>query len=585
LYSPALASTLRWLTARWERLVEPAVSVEQPDHRRQSRLMAAFVAALALITLLVLALHVLVSRPVISGSLFVSNLVFFVCLLIPYRLARRGHYQAAAWLVIVAASILIFAAASSGEFVALNTLHSLLLVVLIASAFLPPRAMLALLTAHALGMLILAAYVAPSFASYILYSPFIIVVGGGVLIWLITHHRQTLEDDRRAQLALELAERKLAEAALRRSEERYRILSELMSDYAYVYRVEPDGSFEHEWITDEAFTRVTGYTYQEVDALPPFALFHPDEHPALPEQQERLRRGEPVSGDYRIITKGGETRWVHISRQPVWDEQEGRVVRLLCRAKDITERRLAEEQKLNLVLERERLLLVSRFVSAVSHDFRTALANIETSRYLAQRLLSTAEREKVQHRLDTIRHAVAHLTEQLGNLHTISFLGEPNPEICNLNALVESLIVGQTARAQEKNITLSFSPDQALPLVRVDKEELRRAIRHLLVNALAHTPEGGTVTVRTAHTLKEALVEVADTGAGIDGEHLAYIFDPFYRGDSARSIDSGGIGLGLSIVKMVAEAHGGSVAVKSAPGKGSVFTVALPIAPVVAERS
>jgi PAS domain S-box-containing protein len=343
--------------------------------------------------------------------------------------------------------------------------------------------------------------------------------------------------------------------------------------------------FVHEWITDEAFRRVTGYTWQELDELEPFALFHPDERAFLPQQQEMLRRGEPVNGTYRIITRSGVTRWLYISRYPVWDEQEKRVVRLLCTAKDITERKQAEEQELKLALERERLILISRFVSAVSHDFRTALANIETSRYLAERVISSAERDKVQPRLEVIRDAVSHLTEQLGNLHTISFLAEPNPETCNLNTLVESLIAEQRAAAQAKAVAVSFSPDHVLPLLRVDKEELRRALRHLLANALTHTPEGGSVAVRTFKDEGGMSVEVADSGPGIAAEHLGHVFDPFYRGDLARSIDSGGIGLGLSIVKMVAEAHGGSVVVRSDPGQGSVFTVTLPVVSAVAERS
>jgi signal transduction histidine kinase len=99
----------------------------------------------------------------------------------------------------------------------------------------------------------------------------------------------------------------------------------------------------------------------------------------------------------------------------------------------------------------------------------------------------------------------------------------------------------------------------------------------LLNNAMNHTPRGGSVRLRTYVSEGRACVEVADTGVGITPEHLPRIFDLFYRADESRSVNSGGVGLGLSIVKMVADAHGGQVTVESRPGEGSVFTLALPI--------
>ena len=85
------------------------------------------------------------------------------------------------------------------------------------------------------------------------------------------------------------------------------------------------------------------------------------------------------------------------------------------------------------------------------------------------------------------------------------------------------------------------------------------------------------MTVYTRHTLEHAIIEVQDTGSGIAPEVIERIFEPFFRGDTARTIDKGGVGLGLTIVKMIVEAHGGTVTARSLAGKGSTFVLSLPL--------
>jgi two-component system sensor kinase FixL len=143
-------------------------------------------------------------------------------------------------------------------------------------------------------------------------------------------------------IAQDITERKLAEKAVKDSEERYRIITELISDYAYAYRVEPDGAFSLEWITLEPAFRISGYDHrQEIGST--FKLYHPDDQEKAGRHVQETIEGNPTSGDYRIITKAGELRWLHIDRRPVWDSEEKRVVRFFGVAQDITERKLAEE--------------------------------------------------------------------------------------------------------------------------------------------------------------------------------------------------------------------------------------------------
>ncbi len=115
-------------------------------------------------------------------------------------------------------------------------------------------------------------------------------------------------------------------------------------------------------------------------------------------------------------------------------------------------------------------------------------------------------------------------------------------------------------------------------IVEGDPERLRQMIWNLVENAVRYTPPGGTITIALRGRGPIAEVTVADTGIGIPPEHLPHLFERFYRVDTGRSRALGGTGLGLSIVRQITEAHGGQVRVRSTPGEGSTFTVALPVA-------
>jgi signal transduction histidine kinase len=141
--------------------------------------------------------------------------------------------------------------------------------------------------------------------------------------------------------------------------------------------------------------------------------------------------------------------------------------------------------------------------------------------------------------------------------------------------MIQDMVDELTLLADDRKITLSFE-SQTVPAVLGDTQWLKLALINLLDNALHYTPSGGAVTVRLQAVGEEVVVSVEDTGHGIEPEHLPHLFERFYRTDWARAKDSGGTGLGLPIVKEIAEAHGGSISVTSQVNKGSIFTLCVP---------
>ena len=151
-----------------------------------------------------------------------------------------------------------------------------------------------------------------------------------------------------------------------------------------------------------------------------------------------------------------------------------------------------------------------------------------------------------------------------------------NLESVNLQEVAQEVQNELQILAEDKGITLRVE-SEAVPPILGDAVQIKRMVINLLDNALRHTPIGGTVRVHVAREQQEVTLSVADTGPGIAPEHLPHLFDRFYRVDTARDRQSGGTGLGLALVKEIAEAHDGQVHVESKVGKGTVFTIQFPL--------
>ncbi len=145
----------------------------------------------------------------------------------------------------------------------------------------------------------------------------------------------------------------------------------------------------------------------------------------------------------------------------------------------------------------------------------------------------------------------------------------------DLLQVVQSTVENLAPAAEAQDVALTADVSGDLPFVQADPDRVAQVLRNLLVNALRHTPSGGSVTVRASLSEGAVRVDVADTGEGIAPEHLPHVFERFWRADAAR-MRTGGTGLGLSVAQSLVEAQGGRIWAESTPGQGSTFRFTLP---------
>ena len=218
------------------------------------------------------------------------------------------------------------------------------------------------------------------------------------------------------------------------------------------------------------------------------------------------------------------------------------------------------------------------FVANISHELKTPLAAIRglVETLIDDREMDTATRERF---IEKVRDQSMRLSNIVSDLLTLSRLESGASglrfEPLDLRDAVTESYRSQVHSAETRQVSLRARVPDTPVAIDGDGEALRELVDNLVSNAIKFTPAGGKVDVRLAVEGSQVVLEVEDTGIGIPLEAQGRVFERFYRVDKARSRQMGGTGLGLSIVKHVVLAHGGSVSLRSAPGRGSTFRVQL----------
>ncbi|MCW3990543.1 MAG: PAS domain S-box protein [Candidatus Bathyarchaeota archaeon] len=496
-----------------------------------------------------------------------------------------------------------------------------------------------------------------------------------------------------------VTDRKRMEEELAEKEKRFRKVSELIPDYAYSTRVESDGSYVPDWITD-GFTRMFGFTSEEVkDSSVWSNQFYPEDVPILEERFRKLTSNKKTIDEYRLFTREGDMKWVRDYGHPEWDEDEKRVVRVYGAVQDITDRKRMEEElkqhsehleeivkektmelsvseerlrsfmasapdaftlydselncldvnqallkywpegtrkedligknildlspyiketgrydryldviktgkpfqiedppahpflgdaRLSLrafkvgeglgiittditdqkrmeeqLVEAERMSAMGRVSAMVGHDLRGPLQTIMNALYMMEKTP-----EQTGELRGKIKDSVNYATRILDDLRYSTGDVPVHLQETNVGALLQKIITSSTV---PDNIRVDLDVSEELTSVRLDPLMAQRVLDNLIRNSVEAMADGGVLSLSAYKEPDGVVIRVSDTGTGITEEELERIFTLFFTSKP------GGTGLGLAYCKRAVEAHGGTITVESEVGRGTTFTVRIPI--------
>lgn len=276
-----------------------------------------------------------------------------------------------------------------------------------------------------------------------------------------------------------------------------------------------------------------------------------------------LDKQEDLDRVIKVLTP--DPRYYRVLFTPLKGAGRGGVVALL---RDITERKQLDQMR-------------AEFIANVSHELRTPLTSIKG---FLETLLDGAleDRGTAVRFLNVINTETDRMTRLIGDLFSLSEIESgkvvPAREIVFMDRVVEKVFAIFSNTAGERRIELLSRISDSFPVITGDEDMLTRVLINLVDNSLKYSPEESRITIDGGIARdNEVFISVADQGIGIPEESLTRIFERLYRVDRARSREYGGSGLGLAIVKHLVELHGGRIDVSSRVGRGSTFTVYLPV--------
>jgi PAS domain S-box-containing protein len=379
----------------------------------------------------------------------------------------------------------------------------------------------------------------------------------------------------------EIQERRQAEAALRESEARFRTMAD--SAPMLLWMAGADGGYN---FFNQSWLDFTGRTHEQECNHGWLTGVHPEDvQSCLSTYQAAFAARQEFQMEYRLRRADDEYRWLLDRGKPRFTP-EGEFAGYIGSCIDITERKQIEDERqqtaeeIRKAFNRERELneLKSRFVSMISHEFRTPLTTIQSAADLLQHYEWSPEEK--QERFQQIHSAVQHMTQLLEEVLVIGKAEagklDFRPQRIDLRAFCQKL-TADIQLAAGSHHTLSFTSQGPVQDVWIDQKLLRQILTNLVSNAIKYSPGGGIVQLRLIYDVDAVHLQIEDEGIGIPAEDRERVFDAFFRASNVGVVQ--GTGLGLATVQRCVDLHGGSVAIASELGKGTTFTVTLPLCP------
>ncbi len=315
------------------------------------------------------------------------------------------------------------------------------------------------------------------------------------------------------------------------------------------------------------------------EVLEELDMFYPDGRPRPPEEApllRSLRSGEVVRGEELMRhRKSGKSRHRQFSCAPMRDAT-GAVTGSVAIIRDITAYKGIEQEL------RDANRAKDDFLGMLSHELRNPLAPIRNSLYILDHAEPTGQ--VARRAKEVANRQLTHLTRLVDDLLDVTRIVRGKVELrrtdLDITELTRRIAEDHRSLMSERGLQFGIETPNAAVWVNGDETRLAQVIGNLLQNAAKFTPEGGRITVSVTDLTDTVEVRVRDTGAGVDPELLAEIFNPFVQAKQSLARTQGGLGLGLSLAKAFVEMHGGTVMVESAGrDRGAVFTVKLPVVP------
>ncbi|OFX55148.1 MAG: hypothetical protein A2066_15555 [Bacteroidetes bacterium GWB2_41_8] len=372
---------------------------------------------------------------------------------------------------------------------------------------------------------------------------------------------------------------------------------------------------------NNATESVTGYSREKLVGTD-FSIYFTEPEKAKAGYQQVFREGSVR--DYELAIRSKDNRVTPVLyNASVYRDESGEIIGVFAAARDITERKLAEqellilnkelshrsetlsvvnnelemqkrklstqaseltEQNVELEMQKKQLdesnRLKTSFLSNMSHELRTPLNSVIALSGVLNRRLSGKVPEEEYSYLDVIERNGKQLLSLINDILDLSRIEAGREEIefnrFNAGELIGEVVELISAQASQKDIGLRYSVGIDLPPLKSDYVKCRHILQNLVANAVKFTEEG-EVEISAEVKGESIQITVSDTGIGIDQEYLPFIFDEFRQADGSNSRKYGGTGLGLAIAKKYAEMLGGSIQVESTRGRGSKFTLTMPL--------